>query len=299
MGRLGKIWQNMNGNERNPFLLISVGPVLWGAWRAFSRKRGEWGGRIERERAGKPSTLRSLVTCFAMCNCCTALVAQLSAARNDPSWSLQRVRSRRPQVPLITCLLLPLPGVSLLPNLSRSKRFCPLSPSFPTSCLWGVGGWFISELIYRMLLMSSWWAVTRVNGRKRGKIQLTLQLAGQWLICIKSGGKRSAMYRQLSCLISAQSAGASEGEACEHIVWIADRPSGSRLVGRCRCWSYRPRRFSIKWGGVSTDPIWGGAGQECAGRISTTTISPKVQVIHIKFPCGQKAIMCQSLKFIA
>ena len=157
------------------------------------------------------------------------------------------------------------PGVSLLPNLSRSKRFCPLSPSFPTSCLWGVGGWFISELIYRMLLMSSWWAVTRVNGCKGGKIQLTLQLAGQWLICIKSGGKRSAMYRQPSCLISAQSAGTSEGEACEHIVWIADRPSGSRLVGRCRCWSYRPRRFSIKWGGVSTDPIWGGAGQECAG----------------------------------
>ena len=121
------------------------------------------GGRRESDTA----LLHGLSQCDSQCGSLDAsiarqrrTIAQLhnclqyarGGGRNDPSWSLQRVRSPR-------CLSLPL----FFFFCPRFVRFCP---TLSLTALF-VGNWsriYKPALIYRVLLMSSWWAVTRANG---------------------------------------------------------------------------------------------------------------------------------------
>ena len=128
----------ISSHERNALSPLLVwGPCLRGQ-QGLLPGSGVRGGLGERE-SGKEqyccfvvpgNVLRSVLHRLQMLHGSGAQLSTILGARNDPSWSLQRVRSPRPQVPLITSLLLPRLSFG---NLSELNPFCSLS--FPSQRL--------------------------------------------------------------------------------------------------------------------------------------------------------------------
>ena len=162
----------ISSHERNALSPLLVwGPCLRGQ-QGLLPGSGVRGGLGERESGNEQyccfvvpgNVLRSVLHRLQMLH---GSGAQLSTIRGP----------QRPVMITATCQVGETTGASHYLSSSAPAQFWqfvriePILLSFfslPTSCLWASGVWFIGELIYRVLLMSGWWAVTRANGRNVG-----------------------------------------------------------------------------------------------------------------------------------